>query len=70
MDCNAILLDECWTIWTTFAMKLDYLDDYMLFDLKSVLCCSNILVFIVNIYLLLFIVENIGKILPKFRLIL
>jgi hypothetical protein len=53
-----------------FAMKLDYLDDYMLFDLKSALCCSNILVFIVNIYLLLFIAENIGEILPKFRLIL
>ena len=49
-----------------FAMKLDYLDDYMLCDLKSALCCSNILVFIVNIYLLLFITENIGEILPKF----
>ena len=53
-----------------FAMKLDYLDDYMLCDLKYALCCSNILVFIVNIYLLLFIAENIGKIRPKFRLIL
>jgi hypothetical protein len=42
----------------------------MLFDLKSALCYSNILVFIVNIYLLLFIIENIGEVLSKLRLIL
>ena len=50
-----------------FAMKLDYLDDYMLCDLKSVLFCYNILVLIVNISLLLFIAENIGEMLSNFE---